>query len=254
MSDAQAAKRCNVCGKPVADDPLGVMIVQPDGSKTGKVTYFCGEHNPNPPSPEQLADRERGEIQGAASFLLEQDHMIRQLIDLDRPVSAGDRASIGTLLLGMHHRVHALTNELRQMQGKEPIPMRPTGIRRSPTQREPGEAESTPPLLRPQYRIRIRHLWEPSIDEQVHTGMDVRYVDVITAIHGAGATFLSGSPGELESSFTFHAPSDEVLARVHQAVEVPGRHQATMLQYLPEFPRGAPLTIWRREETGATNV
>src|SRR5438309_10282286 len=108
-------KQCKVCGKPIGDDPLGVMIVQPDGSQTGKVTYFCGEHNPNPPSPEQLADRERQEIEAAASFVLSQEQIIRQLIDLDRPMSASDRANIGTLLLSMHQRLHAFGNELRQL-------------------------------------------------------------------------------------------------------------------------------------------
>jgi len=224
------------------------MIVQPDGSKTGKVTYFCGEHNPNPPTPAQLADQERQEVEAAAAFVRSQEELIRQLIDLDRPVTAVDRANIGTLLLGMHQRLVALANEVRRMQGKEPIPLRPPAAPRPPPPREVGEPA---PIHRPQYRIIVRHLWEPSIGEQVHTSRDVRYVDLIEAVNRAGATWIAGSPGEEESAVTFHAPSDDVLERVRQAVEVPGRHQATMLQYLPDFPYGAPLTVWRRSEIEA---
>src|SRR5947209_18773713 len=142
MTNPPPMKQCTVGGKLVENDPFGVMIVQPDGSQTGKVTYFCGEHNPNPPSPEQLADRERQEIAAAASFVLSQEQIIRQLIDLDRPMSASDRASIGTLLLGMHQRLHALGNELRQMQGKDPIPMRPPPPQPSPPQTDREKIES----------------------------------------------------------------------------------------------------------------
>ena len=94
MTEVPATKLCSMCGKPISDDPQGGMVVQSDGSATGKVTYYCSERNPNPPTS---------------------------------------------------------------------------------------------------------------------------------------------------------APSDDVVESVRQLVEVPGQHQARMLQYLPDFPFGAPLTVWKRE-------
>lgn len=143
MSDAPATKLCSVCGTPVGNDSRGVMVVQPDGSATGKITYYCGEHNANPPTAEQLADRERQEMEAAAAFVRSQEERIRQLIDLDRPVTAVDRANIGTLLLSMHQRLVALANEVRQIQGKEPIPL--TILRREATEQPGGDETSGSP-------------------------------------------------------------------------------------------------------------
>jgi hypothetical protein len=47
----------------VGNDPNGAMHVSPNAQENERVTYFCAEHNPNPPTAEQLADRERQELE-----------------------------------------------------------------------------------------------------------------------------------------------------------------------------------------------
>ena len=117
-------KTCVICGKHVGDDPGGVMHVYPNSDGSSKIEYFCAEHNPNPPTPEQLADRERQEEEAGIATLRSEDALIREMVNADRPVSIGDRANIGMLLLRALDRFIWQENRWRALEGKPPIPSR----------------------------------------------------------------------------------------------------------------------------------
>jgi hypothetical protein len=114
---------CTVCGRDVGKDPGGVMRVHPEEGGD-RYEYFCAEHNPNPPTPEQVADMERQEFEAGMASLRAEVHLIRSLVDLDRPVTPADRANIATELLRMLDRFIGFENKFRAMEGKPPIPMR----------------------------------------------------------------------------------------------------------------------------------
>lgn len=240
-------KPCVICGADVGNDSNGAMHIAPNGQEGERVTYFCAKHNPNPPSAEQLAARERQELEGAAAALHAEEGLIRQLIDLDHPVTPVDRSNIGTILLRMQQQLIALHNQIQEMQGKPIIPQVPPTGKQAPIP-DGGETpagEPDPP--RPMYRVIVDHLWTPTPDEQIYHGTDVRFGEVLEAVQHAGGTFMGGSPGEQQSRIMFHAPTDDVVDRVRERLDIPTRHRVHLIQYLPEFPYGAPLVIWRQD-------
>lgn len=240
-------KPCVVCGTDVGNDPNGVMHVALNAQEGGRVTYFCAEHNPDPPTAEQLADRERQELEGAAAALHAEEGLIRQLIDLDHPVTPVDRSNIGTILLRMQKRWIALHNQLQELEGKPIIPPIPPPRKGSPSP-EGGEAPlSEPDLLRPLYRVIVDHLWTPTPDEQIYHGTDVRFGEALKAVQQAGGTYMGGMHSEQQSQIMFHAPTEDVVDRVRESLDIPTRHRVQLIQYLPEFPYGAPLVIWRHD-------
>jgi len=240
-------KPCMICGTDVGNDPNGVMSVSPNAQEGERVEYFCAEHNPNPPSAEQLADRERQELEAGAAALRAEEGLIRQLIDLDHPVTPVDRANIGTILLRMQKKLIALHNQMQEVQGKPIIPPIPPSSQPAPIPEggEPPVGEPDPP--RPLYRVIVHHLWTPTPDEQIYQGADVRFGEVLEAVQHAGGTFMGGLLGEQQSSIMFHALTDDVVDRVRQSLDIPNRHRVHVIQYLPEFPYGAPLVIWRQD-------
>lgn len=119
-------KGCKVCGRDVSDDPGGVMNVYPDGHGTNKIEYLCAEHNPNPATTEQLAERERQDLEASIAALKSEVRLLRELMDLNRPVTPGDRFNIGMELLRMLDRFIGQENKLRAMEGKPPFPPRHT--------------------------------------------------------------------------------------------------------------------------------
>jgi hypothetical protein len=239
------AQSCAVCGELVDDEHPGVVVVHPDPVAGDRVEYFCAAHHPNPPTPEMVAEAERQELQAAVAAMGAEEQRIRRLIDLDRPVSPTDRSEIGRLLLGMHRRFIWVQNEVRSLQGKEPLPTPAT--RTAPASDRGRGTHSEQALPPPNYRIVVEHLWDPSPDDQTHGQTDVRFAEVLLAVQAEGARFAGGSPGERESRVTFHAQDDATVERIRESLEVPGRHRVREVQYLPAFPEGAPRTIWRRE-------
>jgi len=240
-------KPCVVCGADVGNDPNGAMQVSPNAQGSERVTYFCAEHNPNPPTAEQLADRERQELESAAAALHAEEGLIRQLIDLDHPVTPVDRANIGTVLLRMQERWIALYNQLQQMQGKPIIPPIPPPSKQAPMPKGGDTPVSDPDVPRPLYRVIVDHLWTPTPDEQIYHGTDVRPGEVLQAVQHAGGTYMGGMYSEQQSQIMFHAPTEDVVDRVRESLDIPTRHRVQLIQYLPEFPYGAPLVIWRHD-------
>jgi len=240
-------KPCVVCGTDVGNDLNGVMHVSPNAREGERVTYFCAEHNPDPPTAEQLADRERQELEGAAAALHAEEGLIRQLIDLDHPVTPVDRANIGTILLGMQKRWIALHNQLQEMRGKPIIPPNPPSSQQAPMSKGGETPVSEPDPPRPLYRVIVDHLWTPTPDEQIYHGTDVRFGEALKAVQQAGGTYMGGMHSEQQSRIMFHAPTDDVVDRVRESLDIPKRHRVHLVQYLPEFPYGAPLVIWRHD-------
>ncbi|MDQ2744865.1 MAG: hypothetical protein M3Z66_21580 [Chloroflexota bacterium] len=240
-------KPCVVCGADVGNDPNGAMQVSPNAHGSGRVTYFCAEHNPNPPTAEQLADRERQDLEAGAAELHAEEGLIRQLIDLDHPVTPVDRANIGTILLRLQQRWIALHNQLQVMQGKPIIPLIPPPSKQAPMPKGGDTPVSEPDPPRPLYRVIVDHLWTPTPDEQIYHGTDVRFGEVLQAVQHAGGTYMGGMHSEQQSQIRFHAPTEDVVDRVRESLDIPTRHRVQLIQYLPEFPYGAPLVIWRHD-------
>lgn len=243
MSDL---KPCVVCATDVGNDPNGVMQVSPNAQEGERVTYFCAEHNPNPPSAEQLADRERQELEGAAAALHAEEGLIRQLIDLDHPVMPVDRSNIGIVLLRMLKKLIALQNQIQEMQGKPIIPPIPLPRNQAPMPEGGEKPAGEPDVPRPLYRVIVDHLWTATPDEQIYHGTDVRFGEALKAVQQAGGTYMGGMHSEQQSRIMFHAPTDDVVDRVRESLDIPKRHCVHLVQYLPEFPYGAPLVIWRQ--------
>lgn len=72
-----------------------------------------------------MAENERQEIQLAVSALRNERKLIRRLFDVERPVDPVDRSNIAVELMRMLDRFVYFENELRQRQGKAPIPWEP---------------------------------------------------------------------------------------------------------------------------------
>lgn len=58
---------------------------------------------------------------------------------------------------------------------------------------------------------------------------------------------MGGMYSEHQSQIMFHAPTEDVVDRVRESLDIPTRHRVQLIQYLPEFPYGAPLVIWRHD-------
>lgn len=122
--DAEAERRCSLCGRPTAEDSQAVQTVDFDELGRQRLRLYCGEHRPHTVTPEDLAADERQELEAGAMALRTQVMQIRDLMDLERPVTPIDRANIATILLRLHDRSVWLMHELRRLQGKPPIPGR----------------------------------------------------------------------------------------------------------------------------------
>ena len=132
------------------------------------------------------------------------------------------------------------------MQGKPIIPPIPPPSKQAPTPEGGEKPAGEPDVLRPLYRVIVDHLWTPTPDEQIYHGADVRFGEALKAVQKAGGTYMGGMRSEQQSQIMFHAPTDDVVDRVRKSLDMPTRHRVQLIQYLPEFPYGAPLVIWRQ--------
>jgi hypothetical protein len=233
---------CSICGAPVGGDSPGVQRVTPmdDGSFTS--TWFCAEHTPSPPTAEQIADRERQEIEAAAAFVRNESHRIRALMELDRPLSTVDRANIGILLHRLHQRVSALGNELRALRGEPPIPIEPLGHDASPT----SAVDDQP--LRPQYTIAVDYRGEPLPGEPFVDIENARFREFIAIVQSAGGEVMSLMPDERSSSLKFTFPDDREIDDIRQEIDATGRLRVRTVHYSANPPYSPLETIWTREE------
>jgi hypothetical protein len=101
------------------------MRVYPNAEGDGRIEYHCADHNPNPLTPEQLADKDRREDEVGIAALRVEEAMIREMVNSNSPVTSGDRAKTGIPLPRALDRFIWQENEWRALQGKPPIPLRP---------------------------------------------------------------------------------------------------------------------------------
>jgi hypothetical protein len=203
-------------------------------------TWFCVHHNPSPPTPEQLADLERQEVEAAAATLRAEASRIGSLMELDRPVSTVDRANIGFLLFGLQQRVTALGNEVRALRGQPPIPQEPLATDAPPVA---GTAEHR---LRPTYHFTVDYLGKPQPHEPFLDIGNVRFREFISIVQSQGGTIVSLSHDETWSSIKFTVQDDSLIDTIRHELDRTGRLQVRTIHYSADPPYSDLELLWSR--------